>query len=203
MKVTEMRLARVCAVALLIVNCIPALAQKNAPAGTPDGQLAADPSKYVIRPNDVLEIFVWKEPDLSRKSVVRPDGRISFPLLQDLDAAGLTPEQLKKVIEDQLKDYINSTNVTVMVDSVTGYVIYVVGKVQRPGAVTADKPITVLQALTLAGGFLEYAKDGEISVIRSGAKGNETFRFDYKSVIKGKTPAQNIFLRPGDVVVVP
>jgi polysaccharide export outer membrane protein len=123
--------------------------------------------------------------------------------LQDLDAAGLTPEQLKKVIEDQLKDYINSTNVTVMVDSVTGYVIYVVGKVQRPGAVTADKPITVLQALTLAGGFLEYAKDGEISIIRSGAKGNETFRFDYKSVIRGKTPAQNIFLRPGDVVVVP
>src|SRR5262249_31130170 len=153
MKMTGMRPACLCAVALLIVSCTPALAQKSVPAGTP-GKAVAEPDKYLIRPNDVLEIFVWKEPELSRKSIVRPDGRISFPLLQDLDAAGLTPEQLKKVIEDQLKDYINSTNVTVMVDSVTGYVIYVVGKVQKPGTVTSDKPITVLQALTLAGGFL-------------------------------------------------
>src|SRR5687767_5937744 len=96
---------------------------------------------YVIQPNDVLEIFMWKEPELSRKSVVRPDGRISFPLIQDLDAAGLTPEDLKKQIEERLKEYVSAPNVTVMIDSIQGYRIYIVGKVQRPGTLTAEKPI--------------------------------------------------------------
>jgi polysaccharide export outer membrane protein len=158
---------------------------------------------YVIQPNDVLDIFVWKEPDLSRKSVVRPDGRISFPLIQDLDAAGLTPENLKVEIETRLKEYISAPNVTVIVDSIQGYRIFIVGRVQRPGMLTAERPITVLQALTLAGGLQEYAKASEITIVRSSDKGNEFLQFDYDEVIKGKKIALNVFLKAGDVVVVP
>ncbi len=180
------------------------------------GQKKAEPETrpeplYVIQPNDLLEIFVWKEPELTRKVLVRPDGRISFPLVQDLQAAGISPGELKERIEARLKEYLSAPNVTVVVDQIQSYRVYVIGKVQRPGLLTVGglgtqaitSPVTVLQALTLAGGFQDYAKDGEIVVIRKQSGEAIQFPFNYKDVIHGKNPEQNILLRTGDVVVVP
>src|SRR6058998_572722 len=113
---------------------------------------------YVIQPNDILEIFVWKEPDLTRKILVRPDGRISFPLVQDLQAGGISPTELKDRIEKKLKEYIGSPNVTIIVEAIQSYKVFVTGKVQKPGSILVEKPVTVLQALAMAGGFQEFAK---------------------------------------------
>ncbi|HEY3129417.1 MAG TPA: polysaccharide biosynthesis/export family protein [Acidobacteriota bacterium] len=167
------------------------------------GDKVLDAPPYIIQSNDILEIFVWKEPELSRKVLVRPDGRISFPLVQDLIAAGTTPGELKQRIETRLKEYITAPNVTVIVDTIQHYKVYVIGKVQKPGSFTAEKPISALQALTLAGGFQDYAKESEITIVRTNGKEHVIFRFDYKDVIKGKKPDDNILLDPGDVVVVP
>jgi len=158
---------------------------------------------YVIQPNDTLEIFVWKEPELTRKVLVRPDGRISFPLVQDLQAAGISPGELKSTIELKLKEYLTSPNVTVIVDNIQSYKVFVVGKVQKPGSILAEKPITVLQALSLAGGFQDYAKQADITVLRNSRGQNFVMPFNYSNVTRGKTPGENILLNAGDVVVVP
>lgn len=159
--------------------------------------------RYIIQPNDVLEVFVWQEPDLTRKVTVRPDGFVSIPLVQDLQAAGTTPAELKTRLENKLKDYLPAPNVTIVVDAIQSYRIYVVGKVQKPGSITVEKPVTVLQALSLAGGFQDYAKESEIVVIRNNGKESSVLDFNYRDVIHGKNPAQNIMLRSGDVVAVP
>jgi polysaccharide export outer membrane protein len=158
---------------------------------------------YVIQANDMLEIFVWKEPDLTRKVLVRPDGRISFPLVQDLQAAGISPGELKTQVEKRLSQFLNAPEVTVIVDAIQSYRVYVLGKVQKPGAVSVEKPVTVLQALALAGGFQDYAKDSEMTVIRTFNNEHIVFDFNYREVIRGRKPEQNIILRAGDVVVVP
>jgi len=158
---------------------------------------------YIIQPGDVLEIFVWKEPDLTRKVLVRPDGCISFPLVQDLQAGGINPGELKNRIEERLKEYLSAPSVTVIVDSINSYQVYVVGKVQKPGSITSEKSLSVLQALSIAGGFQDYAKESEITIIRRNDKENLVFDFDYKEVTKGKKTEQNIQLQSGDVVVVP
>jgi polysaccharide export outer membrane protein len=176
--------------------------QKN--GGKAKEPAASQPDQlYIIKPNDILEVFVWKEPDLTRKVLVRPDGRISFPLVQDLQAAGATPGELKEQIEKKLKEYLNSPSVTVVVDAIQSYRIFVVGKVQKPGSQILEKPITVLQALALAGGFQEYAKDSEITILRDDDKEKAVFNFNYRDVTTGKKLSQNIFLKSGDVVVVP
>jgi polysaccharide export outer membrane protein len=158
---------------------------------------------YVIQPNDVLQIFVWKEEGLSSKVVVRPDGRISFPLIQDMQAAGMNPGQLKDRIEERLKEYLDVPNVTVIVDAIQSYRVFVMGKVTRPGMLTMERPINVLQALSLAGGLAEFANPTEIVIFRNTGEDTTPFRFNYQEVIKGKNVSQNMFLRPGDVVVVP
>jgi polysaccharide biosynthesis/export protein len=158
---------------------------------------------YVIQANDLLEIHVWKDPELTRKVIVRPDGRISFPLVQDLPAAGLTPVKLKEDVERELKKYIEIPNVTVIVEAIQSYRVYVTGKVNKPGAIMSEKPLSVLQALSLAGGLLELANPAEIVVIRSTAGDNLLFRFNYQDVLKGKNFNQNMLLKAGDVVVVP
>ena len=158
---------------------------------------------YIIQPNDVLDIFVWKDATLSRKVVVRPDGRISFPLIQDMQAAGMNPTQLKEKIEESLKQYIDVPNVTVIVDAIQSYKVFVTGKVAKPGEIPSVKPISVLQALAIAGGFTEFASPTEIVVIRNTGEDSVLYRFNYPEVIKGKNFSQNMLLRTGDVVVVP
>lgn len=185
--------------AILAGLCILLASTVFAAQQTPAGQ---EPL-YVIQPSDVLEVFVWKEPDLSRQVLVRPDGRISFPLVQDLQAAGLTPGELKTKIEGLLKEYIEAPNVTVIVAEIKHYRIYVTGKVNNPNSFVLEKPITVLQALSLAGGFAEFADEGGIKIVRAYGEQYNYLDFNYKDVIKGKNTNQNIVLRSGDVVVVP
>jgi len=163
----------------------------------------SEPAQYVIQPNDLLEIVVWGEPDISRTVLVRPDGRISLPLVQDILASGLTPVELKERMENRLEEYVDSPNVTVIVEAIQSYKVYVIGEIQAPGGIVVEKPITVLQALTLAGGFDEYANKSKIYIVRTSGPEHLIFEFDYKNVIKGKNAEQNIVLRSGDVVVVP
>ena len=165
--------------------------------------LIPDPPLYVIQPNDLLEIVVWGEPDISRTVLVRPDGRISLPLVQDLRAAEQTPVELKEQIENRLKEYVDSPNVTVIVDAIQSYRVYVIGQVQNPGGQLVEKPVTVLQALTLAGGFQQYADQSDITIVRTYGREHVVFEFNYTDVVKGKKTHQNIVLRSGDVVVVP
>jgi polysaccharide export outer membrane protein len=167
------------------------------------GPKTGSPPLYVVQPNDLLEIYVWKDPNLTRKVVVRPDGRISFPLIQDMLVAGLSPETIKNQIENKLKDYIDAPNVTVIVEAIQSYRVFVTGKVAKPGVLTAEKPISVLQALALAGGFQDFANPGEMVIIRNTGEDTVLFRFNYLEAIKGRNFNQNILLKNGDVIVVP
>jgi len=196
-----------------LLGSLPALAKGDESAE--DSNSTFDPPMYVIQPNDLLEIVVWEEPDISRTVRVRPDGRISLPLIQDLQASELTPVELKEQMESLLGEYIDSPNVTVIVSAIESYKVYVLGKVLTPGVIVNEKPLTVLQALTLAGGFQNYADKSEIRIIRFDDRGSYPsleeefpvgqliFEFDFNDVTKGKKTEQNIFLRSGDVVVVP
>ena len=162
-----------------------------------------------IQPNDRLIVDVYKNPDLSRTVTVQPDGLISIPLVQSVQAAGLTPAQLKTELEKRLKEYLEVPTVTVTIDAIQSYRVYVTGKVQKPGVLVSERPITVLMAIALAGGFQEYSKKDQISIIRTVApqpgKSQQDFRlpFDWEKVVDGTKPAQNIFLLTGDVVNVP
>ena len=167
------------------------------------GPKSASPPPYVVQPNDLLEIYVWKDQNLTRKVVVRPDGRISFPLIQDMQVAGLNPEAIKSEIEKKLKEYIDAPNVTVIVEAIQSYRVFVTGKVAKPGVYTAEKPISVLQALALSGGFQDFANPAEMVIIRNTGEDTILFRFNYLEAIKGKNFNQNILLKSGDVIVVP
>ena len=162
----------------------------------------ADPN-YVIGAQDVLDINVWKEPDVSRTVPVRPDGKISLPLLNDVQAAGLTPAQLAAQITESLKKYVTSPQVTVIVTTINSQRVYILGEVTRPGAFPLITGMSVLQALSSAGGFTQFAKVKNIFVRRI-ENGKETkYPFNYKEVINGKKPEQDILLKAGDTIVVP
>ena len=164
--------------------------------GTP---AAADPS-YVIGPSDVITVRVWHEPDLSAQGLpVRPDGKISMALLNDVQAAGMTPMQLGEKITASLKKYLSDPQVTVVIDAINSKRIYVVGQVARPGAYPLLPQMTVLQALSGAGGFPQYANPKKTYVLR----GEKKLPFNYKEALKGKDLDQQIILQPGDTIVVP
>jgi len=188
-------------VLILIFWCITSVAVSAQSLEAPKSLLP--PNLYIIQPNDLLAIFVWKEPNLSGKVTVRPDGRISFPLIQDMQAAGLNPGQLKNRIEESLKEYIEVPNVKVVVEAIQSYKIYVTGKVSKPGMLMSEKPISVLQAISLAGGFSEFANPSETVIIRNTGEDSTLYKFNYPEVIKGRNFSQNMLLRSGDVVVVP
>ena len=164
---------------------------------------SAGGSTYLIQPNDQLEIFVYEEPTWTRKVTVQPDGWISINLVQDVKAAGLTTGQLKLAIEKRLADYKKLPNVTVILEAVQSYKVYVTGKVGKSGAIPSEKPITVLQAISLAGGLTEYAKKEEIVINRTSGLVKTKIPFNYTEVSVGKRLEQDIFLEAGDVVVVP
>jgi polysaccharide export outer membrane protein len=187
-----------CLITLIWIVRIPVL-----PAQIPDAPKLLTSNVYVIQPSDVLSIFVWKMPDLSTKVTVRPDGRISFPLIQDMKAAGMHPAELKDMIENALKDYVDAPNVTVIIDAIQSYRVYVTGKVARPGALTNEKPINVLQALALAGGLSDYADAVHIAIVRGSGEDSRLFIFNYPEVVKSKNFTQNMLLQSGDVIVVP
>ncbi len=158
---------------------------------------------YIIQPNDLLRIFVFNEADLSGQVLVRPDGRISLPLVQDMQAAGFNPGELKKAIEESLLEFIEVPNVTVIVDAIQSYRVYVTGMVGSPGAIMTERPISVLQAISLAGGFQAFADPDAIVIIRATGEDTKLFRFNYSEVVKGENFNQNMLLKSGDVVAVP
>jgi polysaccharide biosynthesis/export protein len=162
----------------------------------------ADPN-YVIGSEDVLDISVWKEPDLSRTVPVRPDGKISLPLLNDVQAAGLTPPQLAAAITTNLNKFVTSPQVTVIVTQINSQRVYLLGEVARPGAYMLIPGMTILQALSNAGGFSSYANTKKIYLLRQENGKQQKLFFNYKDVIDGKRTDQNVLLKTGDTIVVP
>jgi polysaccharide biosynthesis/export protein len=174
--------------------------KSDKPAATAQEQEAS--SDYVIGADDTLRISVWKEPDLSEVLPVRPDGKISMPLLNDIPAAGLTPLQLKDSITEKLKKFIADPRVTVVVTAMNSQRIFVSGEVLHSGPTTLLPHMTMLQALSQAG-FTQFANLKGIYLLRTENGKQEKIPFNYKEVIKGNHPEQNIMLKPGDTVVVP
>jgi polysaccharide export outer membrane protein len=158
---------------------------------------------YLLSPEDVLEISVWKEESLTKQVVVRPDGAFSFPLVGDVQATAKTVEQIREEIRERLKKYIPEAVVSVSLLKVTGYKIYVIGRVNKPGEFVTGRFVDVLQALAMAGGLTPFAAENDIRILRR-VEGNEYVRnFRYADVRKGEHLEQNILLRSGDTVVVP
>ena len=158
---------------------------------------------YKLHAGDKIQVSVWKEVDLQREVTIRPDGRFSFPLAGEVQAAGRSADEVRVEIERQLKKYIPEAAVTVMVEEVTGNHVYVIGQVNKPGMFVMNPQLTVLQALSLAGGSTPFAKLDSISVIRGSGASQQTLPFRYSQVVEGKALQQNIDLESGDVVVVP
>jgi polysaccharide export outer membrane protein len=191
---------------LLALSCGSALQARqdgNSPKGAPSGVTAVSDPDYKIGAQDVVRIDVWKEPEISRITPVRPDGRISLPLLNDVQAAGLTPTQLAGIISEGLKKYITNPQVTVGVTEINSRRIYVTGEVTKPGAFPLQPNMTVLQALTSSGGFTQFAKIKGIYVLRAEDGKQVKHPFNYKEIVSGKHPELNIVLQTGDVIVVP
>lgn len=161
-------------------------------------------SSFVIGDGDVLVVNVWKEPDVSRSLPVRSDGRISLPLAGELQAAGRTPLQLEEDITNKLRTYITDPEVTVIVQEINSQKFNILGQVAKPGSYPLTHMTTVLDAIALAGGFRDFAKQKAIYILRQDSAGHDSrIPFNYKTAIKGKTPEQNIRLQPGDTIVVP
>jgi polysaccharide biosynthesis/export protein len=206
---------------LLALVSIGAFAQSNSPSPPPapaapaaDKQTAAkqaqgsqgahSDSSYVIGANDVLAINVWKEPDISRSVPVRSDGKISLPLVGELTASGQTPLQLEQEIAKRLQNYISEPEVTVIVTDSKSQKVNIMGMVTKPGAYLLTSATTVLDAIAMAGGFKDFAKQKSIYVLRQAPDGTQKrIPFNYKEVIKGQNPDQNIRLQAGDTLVVP
>ena len=182
-------------------NPTPDAAKPMAPAAS--SPVAANDPDYKIGPQDVLTITVWKEPEVSREVPVRPDGKISLPLLNDVEAAGLTPMQLANSLTESLKKFISSPQVTVMVKEINSRRVYVIGEVVRAGTFPLLPKMTVLQIVSSCGGFTQFANPKKIYVLRTKDGKQAKIPFNYKDVVSGKNPEQNIELQPGDTVVVP
>jgi polysaccharide export outer membrane protein len=196
---------------LLIAVAIPARAQeatenqkptKPAANAAPAKPATVDPN-YVIGAQDMIDVSVWKEPEVSRTVPVRPDGKISLPLLNDVQAAGLTPSQLAAQLTDSLKKFVANPQVTVIVTAINSQRVYIMGEVTRAGAYPLLPGMTFLQALSSAGGFTQFANLKKIYLLRPENGKQVKYPFNYKEVIRGKNPEQNISLKAGDTIVVP
>jgi polysaccharide export outer membrane protein len=159
---------------------------------------------FVIGANDVLAINVWKEPDVSRSVPVRSDGKISLPLAGEIQASGLTPLKLEQDIASKLQNYISEPEVTVIVQQINSQKFNVLGMINKPGSYSLTNSSTVLDAIAAAGGFRDFAKQKSVYVLRHNSNGTESrLPFNYKDVVKGKNPDQNIKLQPNDTIVIP
>ncbi|MDH3589707.1 MAG: polysaccharide biosynthesis/export family protein [Gammaproteobacteria bacterium] len=160
--------------------------------------------RYGLNAGDILQISVWREPEMSREVLVRPDGKINFPLVGDVDAAGRTPEEVQAEIIERLEQYIPDAVATVAVINVSGNKIYVLGKVLRPGEFTATRAVDVMQALAMAGGLNQFAASNKIKILRRDNDGRQrAIEFRYSDVEDGRNLQNNIILQSGDVVIVP
>jgi polysaccharide export outer membrane protein len=164
--------------------------------------VAADAS-YIVGPMDVLEIQVWKEPDFSREVLVRPDGNITLPLVGDIHVSGMTTMALKDLLSARLRGFIDNPEVTVILLQSRSKNFFIIGKINRPGTYPLMNHMTVLQAISVAGGLGEWADKDSIRIIRRSGGKEVILRFDYNKVISGKNLEQNIPLEPNDTIVVP
>ena len=176
-------------------------ANADALHGTPAGPI--NDGSYIIGPEDLITIYVWKEPELTQTLAVRPDGKITLPLLNDLNASGSTTLELKEKISNGLKQYISEPNVTVIVQSARSQKASIMGEVARPGTYFINGPTNILQLISLAGGFRDFAATDKISVIRQENGKTVKLKFNYRDFVKGKNLDQNTQIKPGDIVVVP
>jgi polysaccharide export outer membrane protein len=179
-------------------------AASSAPAA-PASRIAGIPSPrdYVIGPDDVLSVVFWRDKDMSAEVVVRPDGKITLPLINEIDAAGLTPQQLRDRVEKAAQQFVSDATATVVLKQINSRKVFVTGSVEHPGSYPLNTPTTVLQIIATAGGLKEYADSKHIVVMRNEGKVQASYYFDYKSVTTHKKLQQNILLLPGDTVVVP
>ena len=178
------------------------VASINQPVNTETNKPHDD--SFVIGANDVLAINVWKEPDVSRSVPVRSDGKISLPLAGEVQAAGLTPLKLEQDIAGKLQSFISEPEVTVIVQQINSQKFNILGMVSKPGSYSLANSSTVLDAIAAAGGFRDFAKQKSIYVLRHNPNGTEArLPFNYKDVVKGKNPDQNIKLQPNDTIVIP
>lgn len=185
------------------VLAIVALACASDAPPLPEQPAAPDKAAYVIGAGDVLRISVWKNPELGVQAPVRPDGKISVPLVDDLHAEGLTALELKQVITRELEEYISNPDVTVVVNETRSKRAYVIGAVGRSGPVPLSTDMRVLDAISMMGGFTPFADKSEIKIIRHTENGEEEYAFDYDAYVSGEAPGTNLRLRPGDTIVVP
>ncbi len=184
----------------------PQETQPSAPAKTETAEPAkpaalpvnVDPKSFLLGPEDVIRVRVWREPDLTGDLVIRPDGKINMPLIREIQAGGLTPEQLVASLTEALSKFINNPQVLVQVMAIRSQKYMVSGEVLRSGSFPLAGPTTVFEAITLAGGFREFANTGNITILR----GAQRLKFNYKEVVKGKNLGQNILLENGDKIVV-
>ena len=186
----------------LLVSCsaVPMQARVASLEPTTDHGTSAD---YRIGPEDVIEILVWRNDALSKVVTVRPDGKISLPLIGEVEAAGLTPVDLTDQITEKVKEYYKEVPpVSVIVQRATNSSIHIVGEVQRPGSQTLRNGTTLLQAIAFAGGFTPFASTNNIVVIRGSNNNTTTFKVRYKDILSGKKPDDNIILKPGDIIMV-
>jgi polysaccharide export outer membrane protein len=166
-------------------------------------EVAVDSDQYIIGPEDVLHIHVWKEEVLTRTVSVRMDGKISLPLVQDIKAAGLTPLQLKEVVSRKLKEFIENPIVSVTVVEANSFKVYVMGQVKNPGVFRLRSETTVFHIIPLAGGFTEWAKQKKIVIIRKEDGREKRIKVNYKKILSGSDPSSDVILKTGDTIIVP
>ena len=179
----------------------PPAAKPATPPAMPAG--ITPPADYVIGPDDGLAVVFWRDADMSAEAMVRPDGKISLPLLNDVQAAGLTPAQLREQITEAARQYVADPTVSVIVKQINSRKVFITGQVNKPGAYPLNGPTTVMQLIAVAGGILEFADGDNILVIRTEKGAPTGYRVNYKWVLEKKNLRQNIELKPGDTVIVP
>lgn len=180
---------------------VPSNGGVRPPAPSPAG--VPTPPDYVIGPDDVLSVLYWREKDMSADVTVRPDGKITLPLLNDIAAAGLTPDQLREMLTAAAKKYVEEPSITVLVKAINSRKVFLTGQVAKVGPYPLTASMTVMQLIATAGGLLEYADGKNIVVLRTEAGRQIAFRVNYKDLLDRKNLKQNIELRPGDTVIVP
>ncbi len=198
---------------LLLALCVSAGSQQLAKAGKPPGDnKTAEPAKegplqpsmeYTVGEGDVLHVNVWQETEVTQNVVVRPDGNISLPLINEVKVSGMTVLEMQNLIADKLKIFVNEPKVTVTVLEIHSKKAFITGEVAHPGDYSLNTRVTVLQLIAQAGGFTPFAKTENIVVLRTVNGSQQRLRFKYKEVVHGKNTEQNIALQPGDTVVVP
>lgn len=189
------------ALVLILVFCPVSLPDQEPVPGEESSEI---PEDFIIGLEDILAVNVWREPELSvAEVIVRPDGKISLPLIGDIQAGGLTTKQLQDSITEALKEYVAAPTVSVVVSRIASLTVSVQGQVAKPGIYYLGSPMTVLELLARAGGIGEYANQKNIAVIRKVDDKTRYFKFNYKDVSRGKNLQQNIILQNGDIVIVP